>query len=94
MVQNNLEEARLNESVSDIEKKVIQVIANLLHLDEKNISSEMLLVEDLGMDSFAAVEMLFNIEDQYGLEIPDEELVNLKTVKDVTDYIVDILPKN
>ncbi len=84
----------MNEMVIDIEKKVIQVIANLLHLDEKNISAEMLLVEDLGMDSFAAVEMLFNIEDQYGLEIPDEELVNLKTVKDVSDYIVDILPKN
>ena len=84
----------MNEMVIDIEKKVIQVIANLLHLDEKNISTEMLLVEDLGMDSFAAVEMLFNIEDQYGLEIPDEELVNLKTVKDVSDYNVDILPKN
>jgi len=84
----------LSEIGNDIEKKVKQVIADTLHLDKQNIRPESLLVDDLGMDSFAAVEMLFNIEDAYGLEIPDEEMMNLKTVQHVVDYISNILPKN
>ncbi len=88
------EEYSLSEIENQIEKKVIQVLATLLHFNEKAIRPELLLVDDLGMDSFAAVEMLFQIEDQYGLEIPDEEMVNFKTVKDVVDYIYDILPEN
>lgn len=88
------EGSRLRETVDQIEKKVVEVIANLLHLDESKIEPDSLLVEDLGMDSFSAVEMLFQFEDQYGLEISDEEMVNLKKVKDVVAYLDDIIPKN
>jgi acyl carrier protein len=84
----------LRDTVEQIEKKVVEVIANLLHLDKSKIKPDSLLVEDLGMDSFSAVEMLFRFEDQYGLEISDEEMVNLKKVKDIVAYLDDIIPKN
>jgi len=84
----------LRKTVDQIEKKVVEVIAELLHLDESNIEPNSLLIEDLGMDSFAAVEMLFKIEEEYDLEISDEEMIKLKTIKDVVAYLDDVIPKN
>jgi acyl carrier protein len=72
----------------EIEKKVIEVMAKMLHRDQGDIRLESTLVDDLEMDSFTALEMLFELEDQYGLEIPDEEVENFKTVKDIVDYVV------
>jgi acyl carrier protein len=76
------------ENRKEIEKKVIEVLANMLHKDEGDIRLESTLIDELEMDSFTAVELLFELEDQYGLEIPDEEVENFKTVKDIVDYIV------
>jgi len=72
----------------EIEKKVIEVMAKMLHRDQGDIRLESTLLDDLEMDSFTALEMLFELEDQYGLEIPDEEVENFKTVKDIVDYVV------
>jgi acyl carrier protein len=72
----------------EIEKKVIEVMEKMLHRDQGDIRLESTLVDDLEMDSFTALEMLFELEDQYGLEIPDEEVENFKTVKDIVDYVV------
>jgi acyl carrier protein len=76
------------ENRNEIEKKVIEVLAKMLHKDEGDIRLESTLVDELEMDSFTAVELLFELEDQYGLEIPDEEVENFKTVEDIIDYIV------
>ena len=84
----------MSETGNQIEKKVVETIARLRHLDKNNIGPDSLLVEDLGMDSFMAVEMLFEFEDQYNLEIPDEEMANFKKVKDVVGYLNGIIPKN
>jgi len=71
----------------DIEKKVVQVLVKMLHKDEADIRLESSLADDLEVDSFTAVEMLFELEDQWGLEIPDEEVENFKTVEDIVGYI-------
>ena len=72
---------------NDISKTVIQVLAKTLLKKEKQILPEHALVEDLEMDSFYAVELLFELEDQYGIEIPDEEAENFKKVQDIITYI-------
>ena len=71
----------------EIEKKVVEVMAKMLHRDEGDIRLESTLADDLEMDSFTALEMLFELEDQYGLEIPDEEIEHFKTVQDIVTYI-------
>lgn len=71
----------------EIEKKVIEVMAKMLHRDPGKIRLESTLADDLEMDSFTALEMLFELEDQYGMEIPDEEVENFKTVRDIVEYV-------
>lgn len=72
---------------NEIEKKAIEVLAEILHKEKGDIRPESNLVDELEMDSFAAIELLFELEDRYGLEIPDEEVENFKTVKDIIDYV-------
>lgn len=61
---------------------------------ETDIRPEHTLIEDLEMDSFYAVELLFELEDQYGIEIPDEEAENFKKVQDIIEYIENRLEPN
>ncbi len=76
---------------SEITAKVIQTLAKMLSKDEKDIRPESVLLEDLGMDSFAGVEMLFELEDQYGIEIEDEEAADFKKVENIVDAIMEKL---
>ncbi len=71
-----------------VKRTVMEVLARMLHKDEREIRLESVLVDELDMDSFTAVELVFELEDQYGLEIQDEEVERFKTVKDIVDYIV------
>ena len=75
----------------EIKYKVIHILANQLLIDEEHIHPESKLVDDLGMDSFAAVELLFGLEDQYDIEIPDEDAKKFKTVNDIIDYLENLL---
>ena len=72
---------------NEISKTVIQVLAKTLLKKEEDVRPEHALVEDLEMDSFYAVELLFELEDRYGIEIPDEEAENFKKVQDIIEYI-------
>ncbi len=67
----------------EIEAKVKEILAKDLGTDIEKISNDKKLVEDLGMDSFASVELMFALEDKMGIEISDEDALNLKTVEDV-----------
>ena len=69
------------------EEKVKQIIADLLQVDvgEVNLYSD--LVEDLGADSLDVIELGMQLEEEFDLEIPDEDIERIKTVKDVLDYI-------
>lgn len=71
-----------------MEDKIIEIIKRQLNLDEdKDITSKTVLTKDLDADSLDAVEIIMAIEDEFGVEIPDEEAEKLKTVGDIANYI-------
>ena len=65
------------------------MIAEQLGIDAAGIKPESRLVEDLKADSLDVVAMVMEMESQYGIQIPDEDLPKLKTVADVMQYIED-----
>ena len=68
-------------------EEVRKLIAEQMHLDVESITEDKRIVEDLGADSLDTVEMLMTLEENFGIAIPDEEAVNLKTVGDIVKYI-------
>ena len=68
-------------------EQVKQLIAEELHLDPAAIADDADIVEDLGADSLSVVTILMNAEDEYGLTIPDDIIVNLRTPKAIADYL-------
>ena len=67
--------------------KVKEIIVDALGCDEDNVTLEANLKEDLEADSLDAVELIMSVEEEFDVEIPDEEAQNMKTVKDIVDYI-------
>ena len=67
--------------------KVRDMIASQLQVDAATITPESRLVEDLKADSANIMVMILELETQFGLEVEDEVILNLKTVGDVADYI-------
>ena len=67
--------------------KVKELIAAQLSISEDKITAESRLVEDLGADSLDTVEMLMTLEDEFGIAIPDEEAMRLKTVGSIVELI-------
>lgn len=68
-------------------EKIRKILADQLEIDEESITMESDLVEDLKADSLAIVELIMDLEQEFDMEIPDEELPRVKTVKDVVTYI-------
>ena len=69
------------------EDKVKEIIAKELEVDPKAITSEAKFVEDLGADSLDIVELVMALEEEFGLEIPDEDADKMKTVGDAMNYL-------
>lgn len=67
--------------------KVKDILVTQLDLDEDKVTGESGIAEDLGADSLDVVELLMAIEDEFGIEIPDDEIENIKTVDDLVKYI-------
>lgn len=74
-------------SKPDIEAKVKSIIADQLGVGEDEIKPESSFIEDLGADSLDIVELVMAMEEEFEVEIPDEEAENIKTVGDATNYI-------
>jgi len=70
-----------------VEEKVIKIIAEKLNVSEDQVKPEASFVDDLGADSLDLVELVMAMEEEFGMEISDEEAEKLRTVKDVLDYI-------
>ena len=68
-------------------EKVRKIIADQLNIAEDRITLETKLVEDLGIDSLDTLEMLMALEDEYGIQISNEDAQELKTVQDIVKYI-------
>jgi acyl carrier protein len=74
-------------SASNVETKVKSIIAEQLGVAEGEIKIESSFVEDLGADSLDIVELVMAMEEEFDVEIPDDQAENIKTVKDAVDYI-------
>ena len=74
-------------ATSAIESKVKSIIADQLGVGEDEIKAESSFIEDLGADSLDIVELVMAMEEEFEVEIPDEEAENIKTVGDAINYI-------
>lgn len=72
---------------TDIASRVRTALADYLKRDVKTIKPGDTLRNDLGLDSMATIELLYQIEDAFDVEIPDQDLPSLVTVANVTAYI-------
>ena len=70
-----------------VEEKVKSLIASQLNIPVEKVEDGSRLVEDLGADSLDVVEMLMTLEEEFGISIPDEETVNMKTVAEIIKVI-------
>jgi len=68
-------------------EKVREILAQQLDIEEESINMESNIQEDLGADSLDLVDLLMTLEDDYGLEVPDEDVEKIKTVGDLVAYI-------
>ncbi len=73
--------------MSEIESKVKKIIEEKLSVNADQITNEAKFAEDLKADSLDTVELVMALEDEFGLDIPDEEAEKIKTVQDAIDYI-------
>ncbi len=68
-------------------EKIAELIADQLGIDASDVSADSRFDEDLNADSLDLFELVMAIEEEYGVEIPSEDLEKLATVQDVIDYI-------
>ena len=73
--------------IEEIKKRVIEVLADRASMDVQQITLQSRLVNDLGLDSLDAVEMVFEFEESYGIDIPDDQIREFKTAQDVVTYL-------
>jgi acyl carrier protein len=69
------------------EDRVKEIIASELEVDAKQIVPEAKFIEDLGADSLDIVELVMALEEEFGLDIPDEDADKMKTVGDAMSYL-------
>jgi acyl carrier protein len=71
----------------EIEKEVKKALVDKLDIAIEKVKPDSLLIEDLAMDSFGAVELIFELKDKFGIEIPTEQFNKIKKVSDIVEYI-------
>jgi acyl carrier protein len=71
----------------DIAEKVKEIVSDKLDVDASDIREEQDFIEDLKADSLAIVEVVLALEEQFEIEIPDEDTEKIKTVRDAIEYI-------
>jgi acyl carrier protein len=74
-------------TTGNVEQKVRGIIAEQLGVAEDEIKTTSSFIEDLGADSLDIVELVMAMEEEFEVEIPDEEAENIKTVQDAINYI-------
>ncbi|MEO2066244.1 MAG: acyl carrier protein [Desulfurobacteriaceae bacterium] len=73
--------------MENIEQKVREIVADRLGVDPDEVTPEASFIEDLGADSLDTVELVMALEEEFGIEIPDEDAEKIQTVGDAIEYI-------
>ena len=68
-------------------EEIKDILAQQLDLDPETIELTSNLASDLGADSLDAIDIVMSLEDQYGIEVPDSVIENMKTVEDIITFI-------
>lgn len=74
-------------SNNNVEQKVIDIISRELGVNVDEIKKDSTFVEDLGADSLDIVELVMKFEDEFSIEIPDEDAEKIQTVNDAVSYV-------
>ncbi|HHK66942.1 acyl carrier protein [Candidatus Acetothermia bacterium] len=77
--------------MSDISEKVKAIICDQLMVEPEEVNTDSSFVEDLGADSLDTVELIMEFEDEFGVEIPDEEAEKISTVGEAIAYLENLL---
>ena len=73
--------------MNDIEERVKAIIVDKLGVDESEVTTEASFTNDLGADSLDTVELIMELEKEFGLQIPDDQAEKIATVGDAINYI-------
>ena len=68
-------------------EKVKEILCEQLDVEEDKVTVEASIVDDLGADSLDVVDLVMSLEEEFDIEIPDEDVENMKTVGDMVKYI-------
>ena len=74
---------------SEIEKTVTRIVCEQLGVSESEVNTDSSFVDDLGADSLDTVELVMALEEEFDLEIADEDAEKISTVQEAVDYIVE-----
>jgi acyl carrier protein len=77
----------VGKSMATVDERVKKIIAEQLGVEEDEVTPEASFVEDLGADSLDTVELVMALEEEFGIEIPDEDAEKILTVGKALDYI-------
>ena len=68
-------------------EKIADILSKQLHIDKSKITEDSGIMENLGADSLDVVEISMAIEQEFNISLPDEEIVNFKTPRDIVKYL-------
>ena len=77
--------------IVEIKNRIVEIIANQLGIEEEDITAAASVVDDLGADSLDVVELVMALEEEFDLEIPDEEAEKITNVQNIFDYMANAL---
>lgn len=73
--------------IGEMKDRIVQIIAKQLGIEEEDVTAEANVVDDLGADSLDVVELVMALEEEFNLEIPDQEAEKIVNVQNIFDYM-------
>ena len=80
-------EARERKPGASVEERVIDIVCENLAVNKEQVKRETAFIEDIGADSLDIVELVMGLEEEFGINIPDDQAEKIKTVGEAIDYI-------
>jgi len=73
--------------VASVEERVIELVCERLGVNKEQVTRQTSFIEDIGADSLDIVELVMGLEEEFGINIPDDQSEKIKTVGEAIDYI-------